>query len=432
MEVSLSEQRPRLVVLAVCLATAAILLAEAGRFWLASHRLGSGKLDRMERGATLMPGNAAAWDDLGRLRQWDFANPDIPGAIADFERAVATDPRSAHYWMDLAGAYEAAGDPARARDAFLHAKAVYPASAEVAFYFGNFLLRRQQYAEAYAELQFAVRTDPSLLPLAVSRTWRSSEDVNELLDRMLPPQANAYSQALEFFATIHQAEPGLEVWKRLLTLHQPITLTRTFPFFEELIHEDRGDDARRTWREAILAAGEPYRQPPNGSLIWNGDFAREFANGGLEWRWVPFPGISIDFDNEPAPGGSRAVRLDFNGGSNPDLWAPRQYVPVEPAKNYHFHAYMRTQEITTESGMRFALSDPNHSEAPDLLTDDLTGSHPWTPVDAEFTTGPQTHFLLVQLRRQPSRLFENKLGGTVWIADVSLVPSRTLPERASP
>jgi hypothetical protein len=39
----------------------------------------------------------------------------------------------------------------------------------------------------------------------------------------------------------------------------------------------------------------------------------------------------------------------------------------------------------------------------------------------ELTTGPDTHFLLVRLLRFGSRLFDNKLSGTVWIADASLV-----------
>ena len=43
-------------------------------------------------------------------------------------------------------------------------------------------------------------------------------------------------------------------------------------------------------------------------------------------------------------------------------------------------------------------------------------------VDAEIRTGPQTKFLEVMLRRTPSRQFENKLSGTVWIDDVSLTP----------
>ena len=417
----------------VSLAIAAVLIFQAGEIWLADNRLSSGKLGLMERGAALVPGNAAAWDSLGRLRQWDLANPDLPGAIADYQKAVRTDPRSAHYWMDLASAYEAAGDSARARDSFLRAKAAYPLSAEVAFYYGNFLLRRQEYTAAYQELRRAVRADRTLLPLAISRTWRSSEDVDQLLSQMLPPDAYAYLEALDFFASIHRAEPGLTVWERLLSLGQPIALSRTFPFFEELIHQDRGNDARRMWREAVVAAGLPYREPSDHSLIWNGDFGSDFGNGGLAWRWVPCPGISIDLDaHGRAPSGSRAVRLDFNGGNNFDLAAPLQYVPVEPGRSYHFHAYMRTREITTESGLRFSIADPNHPRLPNVLTENFTGSHEWTAVNADITTSPDTHFLVVRLLRRPSRLFDNKLSGSVWIGDVSLVPSSPEAERTSP
>jgi hypothetical protein len=301
---------------------------------------------------------------------------------------------------------------------------VYPASAEVAFHYGNFLLREQQYPEAYAELRRAVRTDPTLLPLAVSRTWRSSEDVNQLLDNVLPANADAYLQALDFFAVIHQGEPALSVWQRLMGLRESFPLPRAFPFLEELIREDRADDARTAWLQALAAAGLPHDPPANQNLIWNGKFAQDLANGGLDWRWTPQMDVEMEIDGEPAPNGSRAVRLDFGGGSNLTLDSPAQYVPVEPGRTYHFHAFMRTEQITTESGLRFQITDPNHNGAANVETENLTGSHPWTSVDVELTTAPATHFLLVRLFRDPSRLFENKLEGAVWIADVSLVPSR--------
>ncbi len=409
--------------LAVSVVIAAILVFQASELWLASHRLDSEKVTLMERGAALVPGDGSAWDRLGRLRQWDFVDSDLPGAIQDYQKAVRDDPRSAHFWMDLASAYEASGDVARARDAYLRAESVYPASAEVAFHYGNFLLREQQYPEAYREFQRAVRTDPTLLPIAISRTWRSSEDVDELLNNVLPANADAYLQTLDFFVSIHQAQPALAVWPRLLGLGKPFPLPRVFPFFGELIREDRGDEARRVWREALAAAGLPHDEPPNQNLIWDGDFAQEFADGGLGWRWTPLLGVSTEVDSDPAPNGSRAIRLDFNGGSNPGLDEPSEFVPVEPNRAYHFHGYMRTQGITTESGMRFSLTDPNHNGTLNVLTDNFTGSHPWTSVDADLSAGPTTHFLLVRLFREPSRFFENKLEGTVWIADISLIAS---------
>jgi hypothetical protein len=133
-------------------------------------------------------------------------------------------------------------------------------------------------------------------------------------------------------------------------------------------------------------------------------------------------GAAIDFDAAPPSHGVRSLLMQFGGGINLDIIVPMQYVPVEPGLKYHFHAYMKTQGITTESGMRFSIQDPNHNNAVSLLTENLTGSHEWTAVDADVTTSGQTHFLLVQLFRQPSRLFENKLSGTVWIADTSLIP----------
>jgi hypothetical protein len=57
---------------------------------------------------------------------------------------------------------------------------------------------------------------------------------------------------------------------------------------------------------------------------------------------------------------------------------------------------------------------------PQTLTPGLTGTHPWSLVDAELTTGPETRVLAIVLRRVPSRKFDNKLQGTVWVDDVSL------------
>jgi len=326
--------------------------------------------------------------------------------------------------MDLASAYEAGGDTARAQDAYARAQAVYPLSAEVAFNYGNFLLRESRYADAYKELRQAVRTDPTLLPLAISRTWRSSEDIDQLLDEVLPADADAYLQALDFFGSTHNAQPGLAVWQRLVALGKPFLLTRTFAFLDELIREDRADDAGRVWLEALAAAGLPHEKPANGSVVWNGDFAGDLANGGLGWRWNPYlAGVTFGIDPHAAPDGGRALRLDFSGGSNIPLDSPFQYAAVEPNQSYRFHAYMRTDEITTESGPRFSITDPNHAGAVNVATDNFIGSRPWTTVEADVTTGPATHFLLVRLARTPSRLFDNKLGGTAWIADVSLLPS---------
>jgi tetratricopeptide (TPR) repeat protein len=413
--------RGAILALAVCLFV--LLGYQAGRLWLADHDIRSNSLRQLERGAALEPGNADAWDALGRFRQLDFSDPDPLGALTDYQQAVRANPLSAHHWMNLAGAYEANGNVTQARDAFQAARAVYPLSAEVAWNYGNFLLRQDQGAQGYQEIQHAVRSDPKLLTLAISRTWRSSHDVSVLLDQVLPPDADAYLLALDYFASAKQMDPALVVWQRLVEMKKPIVLAKSFPVLDELIAEDRSSDAHKVWTEALALAGLSHGEPLRHSLIWNGDFAQEFAGGGLGWRWRTPIGMDFAFDTVPPTYGVRSAQFFFGGGTNVELLEPAQFVAVEPNRLYRFHAYLRTESITTEMGLSFLIVDPNHANAVNVRTENLTGSHPWTAADADITTGPQTHFLLVRLLRPASRMFDNKISGTAWIADVSLVPT---------
>jgi len=430
--VDLSIDRPgsRGIALAACLAIAAILVYQGVRLWIADALVDSNNPKTIARGVALEAGNGDAWDRLGRFHQWDFANPNPALAASEYLHAVHEDSHSAHYLMDLAGAYEAEGEITQAQDAWIRARADYPSSAEVEWNYGNFLLRQQETSAGYDMIHRAVETDTSFLPLAISRTWRSSQDINALLEQVLPKTPEAYAQALDFFASIQKPEAALVVWHKLLEMKKPLPISQTFPFFQALIDEDRSEEARETWKQALAAAGMPDEEPPNHSLVWNGNFEKDFLNGGLDWRWYYAPGVSIEFDAPPPGVSGRSVRLDFIGGMNPDISEPFEYVPVEPGHSYHFHAFLRTQDISTESGMRMNLVDPNHSDALDLMTDNLTASHPWTPAEADFTTGPNTHIILVRLRRTPSRLFDNKLSGSVWMADVSLVEAAA-PEPAA-
>jgi hypothetical protein len=419
MESPAAGTNPRMVVLFICIASALLLSFQASKIWLADYRVHTDRINQMERGVALEPANGAAWDRIGRLRLADFETPDPMGAIQDFQKAVQGDPLSADYWMDLAGGYEAAGNIPRARQAFDRAQAVYPTSAQVAWIYGNFLLRQRDYDDGFSLFNRAVRTDPNLVPLAISRTWHSNQNVDLLLSQVLPVDADAYFQAIDFMISVNRSDLALVIWRRILSLGKPVALPRSFPLLELLIQTDRSEDASRVWREALGAAGLPHEEPPNHSVIWNGDFTSTFSNGGLGWRWNSPFGAAIDFDLPPTASG-RSVRLDFGGAANLDLDQPLEFVPVQPARSYHFHAMIRTEAISTEKGVLFAITDPNHYRAVNVLTENIAGSHPWKVTDVDFTTGPETHFLLVQLRRFQSLLFENRLSGTAWIADVSL------------
>ena len=82
--------------------------------------------------------------------------------------------------------------------------------------------------------------------------------------------------------------------------------------------------------------------------------------------------------------------------------------------------------------MRFEIVDPKDPQHLDLLTKNETGTLPWTLEQADFTTGPQTHLILVRLARKLSERLDNKLRGTVWIDDVTIVPAGAGNEESDP
>ena len=96
-----------------------------------------------------------------------------------------------------------------------------------------------------------------------------------------------------------------------------------------------------------------------------------------------------------------------------------------------FAAHLRTDGITTDSGVRFAIF-PRGTGEKAILTPNLIGTQPWALDETEFTTGPQTRLVEILLRRMPSQKFDNRIQGTVWVDDVSLTPAPPGPGRRSP
>ncbi|MFZ0462437.1 MAG: hypothetical protein WA758_03490 [Candidatus Acidiferrales bacterium] len=427
------DSRKRWAILCLASALSLILIYQAGKLCLAWYWGASNDVSRQIRGANLVPGNAEAWDRLGQAVQWNFDSPDPNLAISFYMKAVAVDPRSADDWMNLANAYEAVGNVSQATSAFESARRDYPISADVAWKYGNFLVRQGQTKDGLHEIHDAIVADPKLAPLAISQMWNFDRDANVILDDVLPTNAAAYFQALDFFSKNQETDATLKTWERIVALPRPhpLDLNETFPFLDELIAQGRASDAQRIWLEALAAADWGSVPPGGDSLVWNGSFESPIANGGLDWRIPQEAGAYISVDTGKAHSGSRSLRVDFSGGMNLDFYDVQEYVPVQPHTAYAFQAFLSTQDISTDSGLGFEILDRAYNEV-NVLTPNLTGTNQWTPVRADVTTGADTKFLWIRLRRFPSKLFDNKLGGTVWVDDVTLVPKTSAMDRPQP
>jgi hypothetical protein len=324
--------------------------------------------------------------------------------------------------MDLADAYQASGDAVQAQQAYEKAQANYPISSEVAWRYGSFLLYEGKLSDGYAQIRHALLVDPSLTSDAISECWQADPNVVAILDKALPTKPEYYRSAMEFFLSRNLLDPALAAWDRERTLGLPITMPNAIPLIDALIDQDRVAEARQTWQQALEAAHWPQGAGKDGSLVFNGGYEQDFANGGYDWREVATNGVRFDFDGLTAHSGSRALRIQFEGTSNLDFHNLFQYVPVDPGTRYHFSAYLRTEGVSTDRGIGFEIFDPRHPSQVQQATSEVLGTNPWTLVQADVVTGPETHFLKIAVKRLPSWKFDNKLSGTVWIDDVVLTP----------
>ena len=394
----------------------------AGRFAYADHLESSSQPEDWLRATQLEPGNGAYWYKLGLYRELDIENGDLSKAIEYLTRASELDPRSATYLMGLAGAYETAGQPAKARQSYLSALEVYPLSTETHWRYSSFLLRQGDSQHAFAEMHLALVGDRTLIPLAISRVWLETHEVQPLLTMVLPDDVDAYQQAVEWFCNARELDSALAAWKRLISLHKAIPIKNAFLLEDHLLNENRGDEARDVWQEALTASGNGNENPANGSLVFNGGFESDPVNGGLDWHLDSTQGASFEFDTAAPHSGRRALRIKFDGTQNINFMGAWQIVPVDPGRHYRFEGFLRTSEITTDSGVRFTISFTGADQA-EIVLDNLTGDHPWTAQTAEFTPAAGVHVARITVSRSPSRKFDNKLAGTAWVDDVSLIPA---------
>jgi hypothetical protein len=331
--------------------------------------------------------------------------------------------------MDLAVAYEQAGRATEARQAFENAKASYPMSAQVAWNYGNFLVRREELSLGFAEIRHALTLDPRLTSLAVSVSWRVTSDPERILAEVLPRGSRFYYAAMQYFVSRQELDPALTAWGGLLNLKEPLELQRVFPLLDRLTQQDRIDDAIEVWQQALQAAGRDQWRPAEHSLVWNGGFEYDLLRGGFGWRQHRIAGATFDFDTTTYRSGARSLQIRFDGTANMDFQHLVQYVPVRPRNRYRFAGFLRTEGISTDSGIRFRIFDPKQRAALDILTPGLVGSEPWVLQEAEIITGSETRLLAIALRRLPSRKFDNKLRGTAWLDDVSLTAVSTPARR---
>jgi tetratricopeptide (TPR) repeat protein len=395
---------------------------------LAAYNVGLNTSAGYERATQLEPGNFHNWYLLGHYWQYSLNESDPDRALNAYRTALHLNPLSSDAWLDLGTAYEAEDRLQEAKEAFLAAKRAYPLSAEVSWRYGNFLLRQGQIPQAFAEIRRAVYVDPKRSAEAFSRCWRLDPDVHAILDNVLAPDRDGYLDVIRELAYYNQLEPALVVWDRLVSIHPVLQVREIIPFTDALIQHRQFDDAQRVWNQAVPLSSEPPTGDPHASAIWDGGFETDVRGGGLSWVFATPPrGAKANVDTREKRTGRASLRLDFDGKHNVSFEAVCSNSIVRPATRYLFSAWVRTQRLTTDQGIRFRLSWTENSHGNSVETADVHGSEPWTQVQLSWTSPADVHQVRVCVARDTSGKVDSQIQGTAWVDDVSLVPRGPAP-----
>jgi len=413
----------RLAVVVLAFALAAALTFFSVRNARAANQAGLGTRAGYEAAASLEPANPGNWYLLGRYWQYTLDDPDPALAISNFRRALSLNPRYADAWLDLGTVYESEGDFSAARDAYLQARNAYLISATVAWRYGNFLLRQGEVQQAFAEIRRAVYADPKRSAEAFSRCWRVDPNVESVLENVIPPDRAAYLDVIRELAAADQLAAALTVWQRLVSLHPRVSPADVIFFADFLIQKGHFDDAYRIWRDAFQLSDVATGDPP-GSVLWDGGFESNVRGGGFAWTFpAPSPGVQTVLDRRQKHTGKQSLRLFFDGKHNTNYEGVCTNAEVQPETTYRFSAWVRTQALTSDEGVRFRLSGFSDSR-PSGSTDsqDSRGTQSWTRVEMPWTSGKDVRRARVCVLRYLSRGLDTRIQGTAWIDDISLVP----------
>ena len=399
----------------------ALLISGIGN-WLINHP----SAENLRRGIRWDPGNPLLWRYMAGTKRLSLDDAVLHDGAAAYRQGLARNPFDLSAWEGLATIESRLGDPRREEAVLRGWILAIPHSPSATWRLANFLLVQDRAAEAMPLFRTAASFDPNLCPAVFDLGWKLLGDPQQILEELVPDRLPARMQYLEFLVwrkgLPREAYP---VWQKILASGTEAAIKQGEAYVEALAAGGFGSEASRVWRELLAQTGSKFSQPA-GERIFNGDFEAPLRNAGLDWRMAQAPGYQVTLDNFQSQHGTRALRVKFDGTTNPEFAALQQWIPVEPGTTYHFQAYLRTENISTDNGLFLLLTPvgapPNGYW--ERLTENRVGSTPWTEEQLVFRTGPDTRVILVQLRRRASTKLNNLLQGTVWLDNVSLYASR--------
>lgn len=391
------------------------MLAVAGGFlfsgvkrYLSYRAAFTGTEESIQQAIRLSPGNAQFHYAYGRMLA--LAMQEAEKSVPHFREAARLNPHSSQYWRGLAMAYQLTGNLEEQKKALDEAVRVDPKTPLVAQEVGDFYLIRGELRPAFQQYRVVLESEPQELPAMLELGWKATDgDTAFLFDNLIPANDEMRAQLLRLAMAKDSPDSAQKAFEKLASLGKPIDAKLTAAYVSYMIRKKEPDAASAAWAQMVALDQKlgDYRSSAQNNIV-NGGFELGLLNGGFDWALASHPGVRHETDTTDFHGGNRALSVNFDG-SIPRGLGVMQFVAVRPNTAYRLDFWWRGRELASAAAPRILVYDfyPQHAIA---TSEEMRGSTVWQQTTLEFTTGPDTRLIAIQLvRTSDSALIRGKL-----------------------
>ena len=385
----------------------------------------SGDVTAVQKSIAIDPGNPALHNRLAQLTGDSAQQSSISAAVQAARRATTLNPNESGYWLTLASACESAGDDGCARQALQRALQLAPMVPQVWWLAGNHYLRTDRPDAALPSFHRLLELSPDYAAPIFALTLRAYNDPKLIFDAVVGNTKNPqiHLAFADFMSANNQFEAAHQAWTQVADGGAQYSFAEVQPYIERLLSQGRYPEAQSIWRqlETHGVIDKPKGSEPD-NLVFNGGFEQPPLSAGFDWRAQPSAYVSVDFSDVSPFAGEHCLRIDFPVSQNDDVEPVSEIVPVVPNQTYSLTAYARSSDITSDSGPRLRVTDPDCATCLNAVSDATVGSTPWHKLTLQVTAGPQTKVVRVSVWRPRSRVFPMDISGSFWLDAVCLRP----------
>jgi hypothetical protein len=373
--------------------------------------------ENLLRAAQLTPSNPDPFYKLGVFYLWDMRNVDLKKSLHYLTKAIERNPLEQEYWLHLERILQRMGEDTDSERALENAILVFPTGYQGRWVSGNLLLQQGTLEKALPHFSYILAHYPNQSSMVYDVLEKAVKDPDFVLERIVPKDPTSFKQYLSYLYESGDKESAQKAWqKRDLFAFKPDP-NETLRHIEFLISYGDLKEAFQIWKARLQQEG--LVPSSDGNLITNSGFEKDtILGGGFDWKIEKVAGAEVSFDPSIAFEGKRSLKIIFNGKENIDFHHVYQFLPLEPDTEYVLKAHVKTQALTTKSGVKIEISGIGSTFH--VLSESLTGENEWKELVVTFRTAAQSQGGMVRVRRERTDKFDRFISGTIWIDHVRL------------